>query len=87
MEIGGWQHFIYFSFYHFNPQKCNEMVVNFMGNPKHYDETPAYRKSDGRKNFIIQFACSNHYMRTGNGTAMLTILPLRHQRNFTLSDY
>ena len=33
MEIGGWQHFIYFSFYHFNPQKCKEMAVNFMGNP------------------------------------------------------
>ena len=38
---------------------------------EHYNETPVNRKPNGRKNFIIQIAW--------NGTAMLTILPLRHQ--------
>ena len=84
MEIGGWQHFIYFSFYHFNPQKCKEMVVNFMGNPN-----TMMRPLHIGNQMVERISSYNllALMRTGNGTAMLTILPLRHQRNFTLSDY
>ena len=65
-----------------NPKKCKEMVVNFMGNPN------TIMKPQYIENQIVEIISS--YKLLGviiNGTVMLTTLPLRHQRNFTFTDY